>query len=86
METGNRKILTATVLKSSMDKTVVVQVTRRFPHPIYKKFVPRSKKYHAHDELNKCRPGDVVRIIESRPLSKMKRWRVLEIEKTTSQE
>ncbi len=86
METGNRKILTGNVLQSKMDKTVVVQVTRRFPHPIYKKYVPRSKKYHVHDEFNKCRPGDVVRIIESRPLSKMKRWRVLEIEKTATQE
>ncbi len=85
MHTANRKILTGTVLESKMEKTVVVQVTRRFAHPTYKKFVTRTKKYYVHDELKKCRPGDVVKIIESRPLSKMKRWRVMEIEKTASQ-
>ena len=75
MDTGSRKILIGNVLESNMDKTVVVQVAKRFAHPVYKKLVTKTRKYYAHDELNKCRFGDVVRIIESKPISKLKRWR-----------
>ncbi len=78
--TDNRRQLVGKVLPSKMDKTVVVQVARRFPHPIYKKFVTKTKKYYAHDPQGNCTPGDVVRIVESRPLSKLKRWRVVNIE------
>jgi small subunit ribosomal protein S17 len=78
--TDNRRQLVGKVLPSKMDKTVVVQVARRFPHPIYKKFVTKTKKYYAHDPQDNCTPGDVVRIVESRPLSKLKRWRVVNIE------
>ena len=76
----NRRQLVGKVLPSKMDKTVVVQVARRFPHPIYKKFVTKTKKYYAHDPQGNCTSGDVVRIVESRPLSKLKRWRVVNIE------
>ena len=65
--------------KERMDKTVVVQVTRLTRHPIYERVLRRSTKYHAHDERNECRPGDRVRIVECRPLSKTKCWRVIEI-------
>ena len=75
MDTGSRKILIGNVLESNMDKTVVVQVAKRFAHPVYKKLVTKTRKYYAHDELNKCRFGDVVRINESKPISKLKRWR-----------
>jgi small subunit ribosomal protein S17 len=60
-----------------MDKTVVVSVERRVQHPVYKKFIRKSKKYLAHDELNEAKIGETVRIIESRPLSRRKRWEVL---------
>ena len=80
-ERKNRRELTGIVLENKMDKTTVIQVERRFPHPLYKKYVSRKKKYYAHDEMNKCNPGDTVRIIESKPISKLKRWRVLNIEK-----
>jgi len=76
---GCRKIRVGTVVSDKMDKTVVVAVERRVSHPLYGKQVVRTKKYHAHDEENAARPGDVVRIMETRPLSKTKRWRVLEI-------
>jgi small subunit ribosomal protein S17 len=62
-----------------MDKTVVVSVERRFAHPLYGKQVTRHKKYYAHDEQNEARVGDVVRITETRPLSKKKRWRLVEV-------
>ncbi len=62
-----------------MDKTIAVQVERRLMHPLYGKFVKRSKKFFAHDEENTCNIGDKVRIMETRPLSKMKRWRLVEI-------
>jgi small subunit ribosomal protein S17 len=62
-----------------MAKTIVVEVRRRVPHPIYKKIVNRRKKFYAHDEEQTARVGDVVRIIESRPLSRLKRWRLLEV-------
>ncbi len=74
-----RKHLIGVVVSDKMDKTVVVRVDRRVPHPIYGKHIVRSKKYHAHDERNECRVGDVVEIRETRPLSKTKRWVVTKI-------
>lgn len=76
---GGRKIRTGVVVSDRANKTVVVKVERRFPHPLYGKQVTRTKKYHAHDEANEYRVGDTVRIVETRPLSKTKRWRVLEL-------
>lgn len=67
------------VSSNKMDKTITVLVERRFRHPIYGKFVKKSKKFTAHDELNQCGEGDLVRIVESRPLSRKKRWRLVEI-------
>ena len=78
---NNKKQLTGLVLSDSMNKTVIITVTRRFPHPQYKKYVQSSKKYYAHDENNKCETGDTILIEESKPLSKLKRWRVKEITK-----
>ena len=72
-----KRILQGVVVSDKADKTVTVRVERRFTHPIYKKTVRSSKKYTAHDEQNKCKTGEVVKIIESRPLSKTKRWTVL---------
>jgi small subunit ribosomal protein S17 len=72
-----RRILQGTVVSDACDKTVVVRVERRFMHPIYKKYVSRSKKYAAHDEDNRYRTGDAVRIEESRPISKRKSWIVI---------
>ena len=76
-----KKIYTGTILSNKMDKTVVVGVTRIFQHPLYKKTVKRMTKFKAHDETNECKIGDTVQIIESRPLSKDKRWQVLKITK-----
>lgn len=76
-----KKIYTGTILSNKMDKTVVVGVTRIFQHPLYKKTVKRVTKFKAHDENNECKVGDTVQIIESRPLSKDKRWQVLKISK-----
>lgn len=76
-----KKILRGTVISDKMDKTVTVSVERIFQHPLYKKIIKTRKKYKAHDEENKCRVGDVVEIIESRPISKTKRWKVLRIVK-----
>ena len=76
---GRRKTRRGTVVSDTMDKTVVVSVERRVSHPLYGKQVNRQKKYHAHDETNEYRKGDVVVIEETRPLSKKKRWRVLEL-------
>ena len=72
-----KRILLGTVVGDRTDKTVVVRVDRRFPHPVYKKFVRKSKRYAAHDPENACRVGDSVRIRECRPLSRTKRWEVL---------
>ena len=76
-----KKQLTGEVTSSSMDKTAVIKVVRRFPHPVYKKFISKSKKYYANDPENKCSNGDIVTILESRPMSKLKRWSILKIEK-----
>lgn len=76
---GARKVRTGVVVSDKMQKTVVVQIERRVPHPVYGKMVTKSKKFKAHDEENSAKTGDTVRIVETRPLSKDKRWRVLEI-------
>ncbi len=76
---GLRKTRTGVVVSNKMDKTVVVLVERSVKHPLYKKYIKRSKKFHAHDEENQCQVGDRVKIMETRPLSKTKRWRVVEI-------
>jgi small subunit ribosomal protein S17 len=76
---GRRKTRVGTVVSDKMQKTVVVSVERRYAHPLYGKQVTRSKKYHAHDEDGTASMGDVVRIVETRPLSRTKRWRVAEI-------
>ncbi len=78
-ERGRRKVRVGVVVSDAMDKTVVVRVDRKMRHPLYKKTVLRSKKFAAHDERNEAHVGDVVRIMETRPLSKTKRWRVVEI-------
>lgn len=77
----NKKELMGLIVSNKMEKSVVVQVERYVQHKIYKKFIKRYKKYHAHDEKNECQIGDQVRIIETRPLSKLKRFRVIEIVK-----
>lgn len=76
---GMRRQLTGRVASDKMNKTVTVLVERRVPHPLYNKFVARSKKYHAHDENNEYRPGDLVLIEECRPLAKTKAWRVVKL-------
>ena len=76
---SSRKQLKGIVLESKMDKTAVVEISRKFPHPLYKKYVTRTKKYYAHDTNNICQAGDMVSIIESKPISKLKRWRVLKV-------
>lgn len=78
-ERKSRKARIGTVVSDKMDKTVVVEVVRQFPHRLYKKIIKRSKRFKAHDEDNACGVGDVVRIMETRPLSKQKRWRVVTI-------
>jgi small subunit ribosomal protein S17 len=75
----NKKTLVGTVVSNKMEKTIVVRIERRKLHPLYKKYITRSKKIKAHDEGNLCQIGDRVKVIESRPLSKEKRWRLLEI-------
>ena len=72
-----KKILKGKVTSSKNNKTIVVEVTRKFKHPFYAKVISRSKKYHAHDEKNKFKIGDVVKIIESKPFSKKKKWEVI---------
>jgi len=76
---GARKIREGIVRTNSMDKTAVVVVTTRKPHPLYRKTMVRTTKLFAHDENNEARPGDRVRIAETRPLSKLKRWRLVEV-------
>lgn len=76
---GRRKTRVGTVVSDKMQKTVVVAVERRVSHRLYGKQIRRTAKYHAHDEENTAREGDVVRIMETRPLSKTKRWRVVEV-------
>ena len=73
-----RRVLSGRVTSDKMDKTVTVLVARRVMHPLYKKFISRSKKYAAHDELNQCKVGDAVRIEECRPISRRKTWLLIE--------
>jgi len=72
-----KRVLTGTVVSDKTEKTVVVRVERRVKHPLYGKIIKRSKKYHAHDEGNEFKEGQIVRIEETRPISKLKTWRVL---------
>ncbi len=73
-----KRILIGTVVSDKTDKTVVVKVERKVKHPLYGKIIRRSKKYHAHDEDNACKSGEIVRIEETRPMSKLKSWKVIE--------
>jgi small subunit ribosomal protein S17 len=80
METRNfRKTRTGVVTSNKMTKTVTVAVERKVKHPLYGKFVKKTTKFHAHDEKDECTIGDVVKIMETRPLSKTKRWRLVEV-------
>ena len=76
---GNRKVITGLVVSDKMDKTIVVAVTSRKMHSLYKKYLTQTKKVKAHDENGEAHIGDTVRVVETRPLSKEKRWRLLEI-------
>ncbi len=78
-ERGNRKTQVGVVVSDKMDKTVVVKVSHLIRHPVYNKYIKQSVKYKAHDEENSCKVGDRVQIVETRPLSKDKRWKVKEI-------
>ena len=79
LERNARKERVGLVTSSKMDKTITVVVERKVKHPIYGKFMKKTTKFHAHDEKNECGEGDTVRIMETRPLSKLKRWRLVEI-------
>jgi small subunit ribosomal protein S17 len=74
-----RKTRTGEVVSSSMNKTIVVRTVTRVPHPKFGKIVKQIRKFYAHDEQNQAKPGDTVRIMETRPLSKLKRWRLVEV-------
>lgn len=76
---ADRKVRQGYVTSDKMDKTIVVAITRRTEHPLYRKTVTRSEKLHVHDETNDAREGDLVRVMETRPLSKSKRWRLVEV-------
>jgi small subunit ribosomal protein S17 len=76
---GFRKVRVGRVVSDKMDKTVVIQVTDRKSHPLYKKVIQHRTRFKAHDESNECKIGDLVRVMETRPLSKDKRWRVVEV-------
>ena len=80
--TSSRKVRVGKVVSDKMDKTVVVAISDRVAHPLYKKIVGRTYKLKAHDENNTCGVGDTVKVMETRPLSKHKRWRVVEIVET----
>lgn len=78
-ERNLRKTRTGVVRSNKMDKTITVTVERKVKHPIYGKFVKKTTSFHAHDEKNECTIGDIVKIMETRPLSKTKRWRLVEV-------
>ncbi|MDI6785557.1 MAG: 30S ribosomal protein S17 [bacterium] len=78
-ERGNRKVRVGEVISNKMDKTVIVSVKRLVKDSLYKKYIRKSTKYYAHDEENKCSVGNKVKIMETRPLSKTKRWRIVEV-------
>lgn len=79
LKRGKRKIRTGVVVSSKMDKTAVVEIERSYRHPFYRKVVRTSKKFKAHDEKNECAVGDLVEIMETRPISRDKRWRIVRI-------
>lgn len=79
LQRGNRKVREGLVVSNKMTKTIVVAIERKWPHPIYKKVVRSTKKYYAHDEKNEAKVGDKVTIVETRPLSKTKRWRLVSV-------
>ncbi len=79
VERGIRKVRVGTVVSDKMQKTVVIQIERLVKHPIYRRYVRRRKRFKVHDEENQCHIGDVVSFMETRPMSKDKRWRVVEI-------
>ncbi len=78
-QTGRRQTMVGTVVSDTMDKTVVVTVGKTTVHRLYRRYLKRTRKYYAHDEQNQCGVGDIVEIVASRPLSKLKRWRVRRI-------
>ena len=78
-ERALRKTRIGVVVSNKMEKTITVAIERKVPHPIYKKYFKKTTKFTAHDEKNECQVGDKVKIMESRPLSKMKRWRLVQI-------
>ena len=79
IEAGVRRAVRGSVISARMDKSITVLVVRQFKHPLYKKYIRRSTRLHAHDERNDCREGDIVLIEECRPLSKMKSWRLIRV-------
>jgi small subunit ribosomal protein S17 len=79
VERNLRKIRVGVVSSNKMDKTITVNVERKIKHPLYGKFLKKTTKFHAHDEKNECSIGDTVKIMETRPLSKSKRWRLVEV-------
>ena len=79
VERNLRKMRIGVVASNKMDKTITVAVERKVKHPIYGKFVKKTTKFHAHDEKDECTMGDIVKIMETRPLSKTKRWRLVEV-------
>ena len=85
MADNNRKLLIGQVLTSKMQKTAVVRIDTRSPHPVYKKYVNQSKKYYVHDPENQCNAGDTVSIVECQPKSRLKRWRLNRIEEKASE-
>src|SRR3954471_21650351 len=78
-ESSNKNEKIGSVVSANMAKTIVVEVSRRVPHPLYKRIIGKRKKFYAHDETSDAKLGDVVRIVESRPLSKLKRWTLAEV-------
>ncbi len=82
---GHKNEKVGEVVSTKMTKTIVVEVSRRVPHPLYKRIVGKRKKFYAHDEQGTAKPGDVVRIVECRPLSKLKRWRLEEVIRRAAQ-
>lgn len=87
MATAEKRVRSATgkVVSDKMDKTITVLIERRIKHPVYGKYITRSSKIHAHDENNECKMGDLVTVVESRPLSKTKTWKLLKIEESSTQ-
>jgi small subunit ribosomal protein S17 len=79
MERANRKEIVGKVLRNKMDKSIVIGVERKVKHPMYGKFVKKTSTFMAHDEKNECNIGDIVQVMETRPLSKNKRWRLVQI-------